>query len=346
MEFEEQVDQMVEAKLCSRTSHHTRWRISSQCVRSNLEVRKFSRAGQRGGDEYLCRFGSGSRSICAVGDVTVVPGVVVLINTIAADDSHQLLRQLRLVVACFLLDFAPSNVESWSVPDECRLTPRSCWSTLRLGVEWVGLVSRIAGMTSIEHIWRVVVIKLNSTKCKPSMVDMTAFRMNYWVFKTDSVNPNWLDSELAKSASKARKEVKDHGMELIEGAIRFIQTEKAQSQLESDIKESKLNATLKDKKERLAAFPASPFDPQLYEEFFTESPPLGETGLDWVAGVPITLIPTIKYNSIQPKVPLIVNNDPVMVLNDENVLETAHEPSAEQKLIKDPFVAERIRDGN
>lgn len=62
--------------------------------------------------------------------------------------------------------------------------------------------------------------------------------------------------------------------------------------------------------------------------------------------MPITLIPTIKYNSIQPKVPLIVNNDPVMVLNDENVLETAHEPSAEQKLIKDPFVAERIRDGN
>lgn len=49
------------------------------------------------------------------------------------------------------------------------------------------------------------------------------------------------DSELAKSASKARKEVKDHGMELIEGAIRFIQTEKAQSQLESDIKEYKSN---------------------------------------------------------------------------------------------------------
>ncbi|KAL9285996.1 hypothetical protein AtEden1_Chr4g0281151 [Arabidopsis thaliana] len=342
MEFGEHVDQMVEAKLSSRTSHHTRWRISSQCVRSNLEVRKFSMAGQR--DEYLCRFGGGSRSICAVGDVTVVPGVVVSINTIAADDSHQLLRQLRLVVACFLLDFAPSNVQSWSVPDECRLTPRSCRSTLRLGVEcgWrVGLVSRIAGLTSIEHIWRVVVIKLNST-----MVDMTTFRMYYWVFKTDSVNPNRLDSELAKSASKARKEVKDHGMELIEGAIRFIQTEKAQSQLESDIKESKLNATLKDKKERLAAFPASPFDPQLYEEFFTESPPLGETGLDWVAGVPITPIPTMKYNSIQPKVPLIVNNDPVMVLNDENVLETAHEPSAEQKLIKDPFVAERIRDGN
>ncbi|KAL9816661.1 hypothetical protein AtNW77_Chr4g0280541 [Arabidopsis thaliana] len=332
MEFGEQVDQMVEAKLSSRTSHHTRWRISSQCVRSNLEVRKFSRAGQ---------------SIFAVSEVdqgVYVQWVVVSINTIAADDSHQLLRQLRLVVACFLLDFAPSNVESWSVPDECRLTPRSCRSTLRLGVEcgWrVGLVSRIPGMTSIEHIWRVIVIKLNST-----MVDMTAFRMNYWVFKTDSVNPNRLDSELAKSASKARKEVKDHGMELIEGAIRFIQTEKAQSQLESDIKESKLNATLKDKKERLAAFPASPFDPQLYEEFFTESPPLGETGLDWVAGVPITPIPTIKYNSIQPKVPLIVNNDPVMVLNDENVLETAHEPSAEQKLIKDSFVAERIRDGN
>ncbi|KAG7585049.1 hypothetical protein ISN45_Aa02g004240 [Arabidopsis thaliana x Arabidopsis arenosa] len=53
------------------------------------------------------------------------------------------------------------------------------------------------------------------------------------------------DSELARSASKARKEVKGRGMELIQGAIRFIQTEKD------------------------------------FAEFFTESPPLSESGLDW-----------------------------------------------------------------
>ena len=39
------------------------------------------------------------------------------------------------------------------------------------------------------------------------------------------------DAELAKSASKARREVKSRGMELIQGAILFIQTEKAISEL-------------------------------------------------------------------------------------------------------------------
>ncbi|KAL9293573.1 hypothetical protein AtEden1_Chr3g0196281 [Arabidopsis thaliana] len=38
---------------------------------------------------------------------------------------------------------------------------------------------------------------------------------------------NYQDAELARSGSKARKEVKGRGMELIQGAIVFIQTEKA-----------------------------------------------------------------------------------------------------------------------
>ncbi|KAG7593754.1 hypothetical protein ISN45_Aa01g025410 [Arabidopsis thaliana x Arabidopsis arenosa] len=111
------------------------------------------------------------------------------------------------------------------------------------------------------------------------------------------------DSELARSASKARKEVKGRGMELIQGAIRFIQTEKVKSGLESDIKEhesnlilldqihdddfsevkerSELSSSLAEKKNRLAALPASSFNPQDFAEFFTESPPLSESGLDW-----------------------------------------------------------------
>ncbi|KAG7599468.1 hypothetical protein ISN44_As06g036530 [Arabidopsis suecica] len=52
------------------------------------------------------------------------------------------------------------------------------------------------------------------------------------------------DSELARSASKARKEVKGHGMDLIQGAIRFMQTEKARSVLESDVKEYESNLLL------------------------------------------------------------------------------------------------------
>ncbi|CAA0405472.1 unnamed protein product [Arabidopsis thaliana] len=72
-------------------------------------------------------------------------------------------------------------------------------------------------------------------------------------------------------------------MELIQGAIRFIQMEKARTDLESDIKEYernlllldqtyeddfseeeerfKLEPNLKDKKERLAALPTSSFYP-------------------------------------------------------------------------------------
>ncbi|KAG7585526.1 hypothetical protein ISN45_Aa02g008840 [Arabidopsis thaliana x Arabidopsis arenosa] len=111
------------------------------------------------------------------------------------------------------------------------------------------------------------------------------------------------DSELARSTSKARKEVKGHGMDLIQGAIRFMQTEKARSILESDIKEyesnlllleqiheegfseeqekTELTNNLAEKRSRLAAIPASSFNPQQFEEFFTESPPLSESGLDW-----------------------------------------------------------------
>ncbi|XP_020879033.1 meiosis-specific protein ASY2-like [Arabidopsis lyrata subsp. lyrata] len=111
------------------------------------------------------------------------------------------------------------------------------------------------------------------------------------------------DSKLARSASKARKEFKGRGMELIQGAIRFIQTEKARTDLESDIKEhesnlilldqihdtdfsevrerTELSANLSEKRSCLAALPTSTFNPQDFEEFFTESPPISESGLDW-----------------------------------------------------------------
>ncbi|KAG7543513.1 hypothetical protein ISN45_Aa07g034240 [Arabidopsis thaliana x Arabidopsis arenosa] len=131
------------------------------------------------------------------------------------------------------------------------------------------------------------------------------------------------DSELAKSASKARKEVKGRWMELIQGAIRFIQTEKVKSDLESDIKEhesnlilldqihdddfseenerSELSSSLSEKKNRLAALPASSFNPQDFAEFFTESPPLSESGLDW-AGPSETEGVVLSEVSAAPKV--------------------------------------------
>jgi len=57
---------------------------------------------------------------------------------------------------------------------------------------------------------------------------------------------NYRDAELARSASKARKEMKGRGMELIQWAIVFIQTEKARTELESDIKEYESNFLLLD----------------------------------------------------------------------------------------------------
>ena len=57
---------------------------------------------------------------------------------------------------------------------------------------------------------------------------------------------NYRDAELAKSALKARKEVKGRGIELIQGAIVFIQTKKVREELESDVKEYESNLLLLD----------------------------------------------------------------------------------------------------
>ncbi|KAG7564371.1 hypothetical protein ISN44_As10g011370 [Arabidopsis suecica] len=155
------------------------------------------------------------------------------------------------------------------------------------------------------------------------------------------------DSELAKSASKARKEVKGHGMELIQGAIRFMQTEKARSMLESDIKEhesnlilldqiheegfseererSELTTSLSEKRSCLAAIPASSFNSQQFEEFFTESPPLGESGLDWAGSSE-----TEGVNpSAVPSVPVVIPDDECAVRNEPGA-------SSEQVLAKEP----------
>ncbi|XP_020882722.1 uncharacterized protein LOC110228855 [Arabidopsis lyrata subsp. lyrata] len=78
---------------------------------------------------------------------------------------------------------------------------------------------------------------------------------------------------------------------------------KARSVLESDIKEyesnlllleqtheegfseeqerSELTASLAEKRSHLAALHVPAFNPQQFEEFFTESPPLSKSGLDW-----------------------------------------------------------------
>ncbi|VYS48164.1 unnamed protein product [Arabidopsis thaliana] len=64
---------------------------------------------------------------------------------------------------------------------------------------------------------------------------------------------NYRDAELARSASKARKEVKGRRMELIQGAIVFIQTKKARTELETDIKEYESNLLLLDQTELMTS---------------------------------------------------------------------------------------------
>ncbi|KAL9286001.1 hypothetical protein AtEden1_Chr4g0281211 [Arabidopsis thaliana] len=135
---------------------------------------------------------------------------------------------------------------------------------------------------------------------------------------------NYRDAELARSASKARKKVKGRGMELIEGAIVFIQTEKARTELESNIKEDELKTVLEEKRIRLAALPSSSFNAQQFEEFFTESPPLSESGLDW-AGVSDPVEPEVPIAPASipeavitpPEIPPSTNSETVVIEDDD-----------------------------
>ncbi|KAL9812020.1 hypothetical protein AtNW77_Chr5g0116051 [Arabidopsis thaliana] len=181
-----------------------------------------------------------------------------------------------------------------------------------------------------------------------------------------------LDAELARSASKARKEVKGHGMELIQGAIVFIQTEKARTELESDIKEyesnlllldqthdkdssekqerSELEADLAEKRSLLVALPSSSFNPQQFEEFFTDSPPLSESGLDWAGPsdpvepeVSVIPVETPEMAAIPPVIPPPTNSETVVIEDDDGSefgmpteQLTANEPDETETAAADP----------
>ncbi|CAA0394041.1 unnamed protein product [Arabidopsis thaliana] len=157
---------------------------------------------------------------------------------------------------------------------------------------------------------------------------------------------NYRDAELARSASKARKKVKGRGMELIQGAIVFIQTEKARTELESNIKEyesnlllldqthegdfseegerDELKIVLEEKRIRLAALPSSSFNPQQFEEFFTELPPLSESGLEWARvsdpvepEVPIAPASIPEAVITPPEIPPSTNSETVVIEDDD-----------------------------
>ncbi|KAG7536892.1 hypothetical protein ISN44_As13g008160 [Arabidopsis suecica] len=152
--------------------------------------------------------------------------------------------------------------------------------------------------------------ELGTIKRELSESESTAYTLTNQFGELDAkykaITKLW-DSELAKSASKARKEVKGHGMELIQGAIRFMQTEKARSI-------------------RLSAIPSSSFNPQQFEEFFTESPPLGESGLDWL----VSSSETEGVNpSAVPTIPVVIPDDDCAVRNEPGA-------SSEQVTAKEP----------
>ncbi|VYS68225.1 unnamed protein product [Arabidopsis thaliana] len=143
---------------------------------------------------------------------------------------------------------------------------------------------------------------------------------------------NYQDAELARSASKARKEVKGRGMELIQGAIVFIQTETARTELESDIKEYKSNLLLLDqthgedfsKEQERNELKTVLEENEVFEEFFTESPPLSKSGLDWAgASDPVELeasiVPTIIPEAVTtpPEIPPSTNSETVVIEDDD-----------------------------
>ncbi|KAG7529931.1 hypothetical protein ISN44_Un113g000010, partial [Arabidopsis suecica] len=111
------------------------------------------------------------------------------------------------------------------------------------------------------------------------------------------------DAELAKSALKARKEVKVCGMELIQGAILFIQTEKTRSKLESDIKEHKSNLLLLDQTPKLTSL----------RNKKGSSEPVDTTAPE----VPATPVEIPESAPILPEAPPAVNNENVVIPDDE-----------------------------
>ncbi|KAG7610735.1 hypothetical protein ISN44_As05g027550 [Arabidopsis suecica] len=120
------------------------------------------------------------------------------------------------------------------------------------------------------------------------------------------------DAKLAKSASKAIKEVKCRGTELIQGAILFIQTEKTRSELESDIKDHESNLLLLD---------------QTHEEDFSEEQESSSGSVD-IAATEVFTIPIgiAQPDHVLPEAPLVVNNETVIIPDDE--CDVGHEPDA------------------
>ncbi|KAG7529968.1 Retrotransposon gag domain [Arabidopsis suecica] len=145
---------------------------------------------------------------------------------------------------------------------------------------------------------------------------------------------------------QTKKEVKGRGMELIQGAIVFIQTEKVRTELESNIEEyesnlllldqtheddfsdererDELKTVLEEKRNCLAALPSSSFNPQQFEEFFTESPPLSESGLQWAGvsdpvepEVPIAPASILEVVITPHEVPPSVNSETVVIDDDD-----------------------------
>ncbi|KAL9816590.1 hypothetical protein AtNW77_Chr4g0279601 [Arabidopsis thaliana] len=135
-------------------------------------------------------------------------------------------------------------------------------------------------------------------------------------------------------------------MELIQGAIVFIQTEKVRTELESNIEEyesnlllldqtheddfseererDELKTVLEEKRNCLAALPSSSFNPQQFEEFFTESPPLSESGLQWAGvsdpvepEVPIAPASILEVVITPHEVPPSVNSETVVIDDDD-----------------------------
>ncbi|CAL9239808.1 unnamed protein product, partial [Arabidopsis halleri] len=87
---------------------------------------------------------------------------------------------------------------------------------------------------------------------------------------------------------------------------------------------TELSANLSEKRSRLAALPTSTFNPQDFEEFFTESPPISESGLDWAGSSEAENVPA-------PEVPAASEVTP----KDGGTVESGPGDSSDPELAKE-----------
>ncbi|KAG7648628.1 hypothetical protein ISN45_At01g036630 [Arabidopsis thaliana x Arabidopsis arenosa] len=126
---------------------------------------------------------------------------------------------------------------------------------------------------------------------------------------------NYRDAELASSASKARKEMTFLRYE--SNLLLLDQTH--EDDFFEERERDELKSVQEEKQNRLAVLPSSSFNPQQFEEFFTESPPLSESGVSGSVEPEVPIAPaSVLETVITPPKILPSTNSEIVVIEDDD----------------------------